>query len=161
MKRTIFIGQAMPRHKLHPHDWPSLNNWFYSIGLTNKDIEAWFYYSALVDYFPGSKNGSHLVPTPEEITKERPRLLKTIRDFDPEIVVPIGKLSLSCCLETKIGQLKDYIGQSYSVDPYRALGRPLTIIPLPHSSGASTWIHNPQHKLLLKKALRILKMNLS
>ncbi len=160
MKRTIFIGQAMPRFKNNPHDWPTLNNWLYSIGLTIDDIKTWFFYSALVDYFPGSKNGSHLVPTPKEIKKERPRLLKTIRDFNPQIVITIGKLSLSYCLETKIHQLKNYIGKSYFIDPYRALSRPLIVIPLPHPSGASIWHKRPENKKLLRKALKILKTNL-
>lgn len=55
MKRIMFIGQAMPRLKRDLHDWPSLNIWLYSIGLTNDKIKKYFFYSALVDYFPGAK----------------------------------------------------------------------------------------------------------
>lgn len=59
MRRVIFIGQAMPRVKRHPHDWPSLNKWLYSIGITDDQIKNNFCYSALVDYFPGSNGKSH------------------------------------------------------------------------------------------------------
>src|SRR6185369_4248184 len=139
MKKVIFVGQAMPKVKRTPHDWPSLNLWLSSIGVTQGEIEQNFLYTALVDYFPGSKNGSHLVPTEEEIKKERNRLAKTIRDFSPEVVVTIGKLSLSHCLNCEVKLLNEFIGKTFDVDPYGLVGKKLKIIPLAHPSGASTW----------------------
>lgn len=160
MKKTIFIGQAMPRFKKDPHDWPSLNKWLFDIGLTIEQLRKNTLYSALVDYFPGSKNGSHLVPTGQEIVNERKRLHKTIKRFDPEIVVPIGSLSISYCLDMKILPLKKHIGKTYFLDPYLALGENRLIIPLPHPSGASTWKHSKENKLLLKEALNLLKSSI-
>ncbi len=160
MKRVIFIGQAMPRYKSHLHDWPSLNSWLYSIGLSDGQIRENFFYSALIDYFPGSKKGSHRVPTDSEIKKERKRLSKTIKDFDPEIVVTIGKLSLSHCLRCEIGLLSEFIGKTYKTDPYGLFGKEVLIIPLPHPSGASTWHKKPENKKLLDKALKIVKNSL-
>ncbi len=78
MKRAIFIGQVMPRVKRHLHDWPSLNGWLYSIGVTDEQTRENFMYSSLIDYFPGSNGGSHLLTTGEWIEKERERLVKTI-----------------------------------------------------------------------------------
>ncbi len=101
MKKVIFVGQAMPRFKKDLHDWPSLNSWLYSIDITHNQIKKYFFYSALVDYFPGIKNGSHRVPTPEEIKQERFRLSKTLKDFDPDLVIPIGRLSIAYCLNKK------------------------------------------------------------
>lgn len=160
MKKVMFIGQAMPRVKRDPHDWPSLNLWLSSIRITRSEVEKHFLYSALIDYFPGSLNGSHLVPTKEEIEEEKERLHKMIKDFSPEIVVPIGKMSISYCLNEKAEKMHDFIGNTYNVDPYKALGKKLTVIPLPHPSGASTWRHNPENKVLLQKALHLLKNNL-
>jgi uracil-DNA glycosylase len=160
MKRVIFIGQAMPRSKKSLHDWPSLNSWLNSIGISDSQIKQNFYYSALVDYFPGSKNGSHRVPTEEEINRERKRLAKTIKDFDPEIIVTIGKLSLLHCLQTDVSLLKDFIGKTFQVDPYGLVGRKVVVIPLPHPSGASAWRHKPENKVLLGSALKLLKENL-
>lgn len=159
MKRVIFIGQAMPRFKRNPHDWPTLNAWLYTIGLTDDHIKENFLYSALVDYFPGSKNGSHLIPTKEEIRNERKRLKKTINDFSPEIVVSIGKLSLSYCLDEEVKLLNGYIGKSFVKKPYNLYSKEVLIIPLPHPSGASTWRHKPENKKLLLKALKLLKQN--
>ena len=160
MKKTIFIGQAMPRVKKHPHDWPSLNQWLYSMGLTDSLIRRNFLYSALVDYFPGAINGSHIVPSKDDIGKERDRLINTITSFNPEIVVPIGRLSISYCLNEKVKPLRDNIAQIYITNPYLAIKKELKVIPLPHPSGASTWSHKKENQKLLKKALRLLKKEL-
>lgn len=161
MRRVIFIGQAMPRNKEDLHDWKSLNLWLYSIGITDEQIKKYFYYTALVDYFPGAKNGSHLVPTGAQIEKERPRLKTTISGFDPQIIVTVGRHSLEHCLNIKVNLLSDFIGQSFKVNPYNLLTKEFLIIPLPHPSGASTWRHKPENKKLLLKALTLLKNSLS
>lgn len=160
MKRAVFVGQAMPRNKKDPHDWKSLNSWLYSINLTDNHIKQHFCYSALVDYFPGARNGSHRVPTPHEIKKEKQRLFKTITDFSPDIVVPIGKLSISCCLNRVVNKLEDFVGKKYSANPYQALNSEITVIPFPHPSGASTWRYRKENFILLQKALKLLKSEL-
>jgi uracil-DNA glycosylase len=160
MKRTIFIGQAMPRYKESPHDWKSLNLWLYSIGITDDHIKKYFYYSALVNYFPGIKGGSHKVPTKDEIAKDRKRLKKTVADFDPEVVVPVGRLSISYCLGTKFGTLSDVLGKVYTSDPYRFLNVEKLVIPLPHPSGASTWKYQKENQIILANSLKLLKNHL-
>ena len=160
MKRTLFIGQAMPRTKSNPHDWPTLNAWLYAIGLTDDLIRNNFLYSALVNYFPGAKNGTHLVPTKEEIANERERLKKTIIDFNPEIVVPIGRLSIAYCLNKKVEPLEKHVGKTYFVNPYELFDKEILIIPFPHPSGASTWRYSKQGKKLIPIVLNLLKVNL-
>jgi uracil-DNA glycosylase len=157
MKRTIFIGQAMPRVKRDPHDWPSLNAWLFSMGFTRELLEVNTLYSALVNYFPGAVNGSHLVPTRQEIEKERPRLAETIKGFSPELVVPVGALSISYCLRQKVQPLVSLIGKKYFTDPYGLYGREVSVVPLPHPSGASTWRHKKENKVLLVNSLQVLK----
>lgn len=160
MKRSIFIGQAMPRTKEDPHDWPSLNQWLYSISLTDDLIRENIFYSALVDYFPGVANGSHIVPSKENIANERQRLKRTINDFKPELVVPIGRLSISYCLRQKVRPLVCDVGKIYTTNPYGLYIKELTVVPLPHPSGASVWRHKQENKRLLRKALSLLKKEL-
>lgn len=160
MKKTIFVGQAMPKAKKHPHDWPSLNKWLYSIGLSDEHINKNFLYSALVDYFPGTIKGFHIVPTKNDILKERDRLIDTITSFNPEIVVPIGRLSISYCLNDRVNPLVNHIGQIYITDPYLAMKKELKVIPFPHPSGASIWSHKKENKILLRRALKLLKNEL-
>lgn len=157
MKKVIFVGQAMPRFKKDLHDWPSLNSWLYSINITHDQIQKYFFYSALVDYFPGAKNASHRVPTPEEIRKERRRLGKTLKDFNPDLVIPIGRLSIASCLNKKVEPLEVNIGKTFVINPYGLLNREVTVIPLPHPSGASTWHHKKENKKLLQISLSLLK----
>lgn len=150
----------MPRVKRDPHDWPSLNDWLHSLGISDRQIRKNFLYSALVNYFPGAQNGSHIIPSREEIIKDRNRLARTITDFHPDIVVPVGRLSIAYCLVRPIGPLEENIGLTYVVDPYGLLGRELLVIPLPHPSGASTWRRRPEGEKLLPQALQLLKDNL-
>lgn len=157
MKRVIFIGQAMPRFKKHPHDWPSLNQWLYSIGFTDELIRKNTLYSALVDYFPGAVDGSHIVPSKSEIAEERNKLKTTINGFNPEIIVPVGRLSIAHCLNQKVRPLVTNIGNVYKTNPYGLYTKKLLVIPLPHPSGASTWKHKKEHRVLLDKALNVLK----
>lgn len=157
MNKVIFIGQAMPRRKRDPHDWPSLNVWLRSIDLSIEEIRQNFCFSALVDYFPGSSGGGHLVPSAEEIKRQRSRLARTITDFGPGLVVPVGKLSISYCLDRKIDSLSNYVGKFFEADPYRLLGYSLPVIPLPHPSGASAWRHTSENKKLLQQALNIFR----
>ena len=153
----MFVGQALPRVKRDRHDWPTLNKLLNEIGVRENQIRKHFFYSALVNYFPGAQNGSHLVPTEEEITKERPRLKKQMNEFGPEVIVTVGKLSACKCLNTKVHLLADVIGKKFITDPYGLLGKQIVVVPLPHPSGASTWRHKAKNKQLLKKALSVLK----
>ncbi len=150
----------MPRYKENLHDWHSLNSWLHSINISDTHIKKYFFYSALVDYFPGAKNGSHRVPTKEEIAKESPRLKQLLLDFNPEIVVPVGKLSISLCLRMTFKNLSDVLGKAYSVDPYQFLKTEKIVIPLPHPSGASTWRYKKGNKILLQNVLKLLKSEL-
>ena len=150
----------MPRGKKDPHDWPSLNSWLYSIDIKREQIRENFFYSALVNYFPGSNGGSHRIPTKEEIEKDRDLLIETIKNFGPEIVVPVGRLSISYCLMQKVLPLKETVGKIFYKDPYLTLGSERIIIPFPHPSGASTWYNKKENKMLLLKSLKLLKSNL-
>jgi hypothetical protein len=40
------------------------------------------------------------------------------------------------------------------------LGREVATIPLPHPSGASTWVFKPKNKILLNQAVCLLKKEL-
>jgi uracil-DNA glycosylase len=162
MKSFAFVGQAMPKppYPDQPFGRTKLYLWFESIGISEEYITNYFHFSALVSYFPGSKNGSHIVPSEKDILAELP-LLKTFLDkTKPDVIVPIGKLAIGECLQQKIKSLEDIIGNKYFVDAFGLLGIPKTIIPLPHPSGASTWFYQDKNKKLLHKALLLLKSEL-
>lgn len=154
MKRILFVGQAPPRtDPSRPFGRTKLYSWLHSIGITDEFIYANCEFGALIDFFPGiSKSGGHLVPTPEQIQESRPRLRDLFNKFKPDLVVPIGKLSIENCLQVPAALLTDVIGQEFKVNPY-GLYREVPVIPLPHPSGASSWVYQPGNSELLTKAL--------
>ncbi len=178
MKKIAFIGQAPPLKVVElPFGKSALYKWLESEGFKyekQKDFElshnqegilslngqpvAEVKFGALISYFPGSnKNGGHLAPSQQEIVKERPSLISMLKAFAPDIVVPIGKLSIGECLDEQNIKLEDFIGKSFIANPYEALTKEIKIIPFPHPSGASTWIYQKGNSDLLKKALALLK----
>ena len=115
----------------------------------------------MVDYFPGYKNKSHRIPDEDEIKKEFERLSKTIKEFNPDLIVPIGRISIAHCLDKKSILLDKYIGNEYKAKAYNILDKDIIVIPLPHPSGASTWRYKEKNKVLLERALNRLKDSLS
>lgn len=159
MVKVAFIGQAPPKTEpIRPFGRSSLYKWFESVGITLELVDKYFTFGAVYDLFPGlNKNKGHAVPTPEQISEARPRLAKHLKEFDPEILVPIGKLSIEECFGKEKIKLEEYIGKEFLVDPYNCLGKKIKVIPFPHPSGASTWIYQKENRKLLDNALKLLQ----
>ena len=54
--------------------------------------------------------------------------------------------------------LDELVGKEH---PVTHAGGETVAIPLPHPSGASSWIHAPAHRLLLDRALDLIRLRLS
>jgi len=162
MKGFAFIGQAMPKppYPDRPFGRTKLYSWFESIGVSEEYIKKYFSFSAVVSYFPGSKHGSHIVPSDKEIAAERPVLKVFLNKVKPDVIIPVGKLAINECLQQKIISLEEVVGKEYFADPFGLMGIKKIIIPLPHPSGASTWFYQKNNKELLGKALLLLKSEL-
>jgi uracil-DNA glycosylase len=158
MKRVYFIGQAPPRtDPSRPFGRSKLYGWLESIGIGLDLVDSYFSFGALVGHFPGSKNGSHKLPTPAEIKDYLPEFKEKLLEVNPDIVIPVGKLSICYCLGREQIKLEEEIGKIYQIDPYAMLGRKITVIPFPHPSGASSWYYKEANKPKLAKALQLLK----
>jgi len=159
MKKVLIIGQAMPKppYPKQPFGRTKLYIWLSSINITQDIIDNSFEFGALVSYFPGSKNGSHLVPTKQMIKDDMPQLKRQCNTFKPDILIPVGKLAIQYALQIEKISLKDCIGRKYFRKPFGLYNSEISIIPLPHPSGASSWFYNEENKKLLNKALEVLK----
>ena len=161
MKKVFFLGQAPPRI---PADKPfgrtALYAWLAGVGIIEKHAK-YFSFGALIPTYPGSKNGSHLKPTAQQITDARPDLLADLEKHEIEILVPIGILAIREVLCNPTLTLEETIGAVFYTKPFGAFSREVTIIPFPHPSGASPWVHLGDHKILLQKALQELRVSLS
>ena len=67
------------------------------------------------------------------------------------MIIPVGRLAIESFLGAV--PLASVVGQEHQVD--HASGHAV-VIPLPHPSGASSWIHAPAHKILLERALELI-----
>lgn len=121
-----------------------LMRWFERARISREKV----YLSAIARCFPGkAKGGGDLVPSHGMIRNCRSHLTREMALLRPELVVPVGGLAIKELLG--IGRLADAVGEEirrYSV----------TYVPLPHPSGASTWLNRSENKARLDLALGLL-----
>jgi uracil-DNA glycosylase len=104
------------------------------------------------------------VPGPAERASCAPWLHAELRLIRPALIIPVGRLAIDALLGPL--PLDQVIGREHRVDAgimgadaWRASGRPDGVaVPLPHPSGASSWIHAPGHRELLDRALELISV---
>jgi uracil-DNA glycosylase len=173
MKRVLLIGQAPPQIDPEiPFARTKLYKWFSSIGLDYIPLKEGFHkheqegyfrkdgidiayvkFSSIITFFPGKSKGGDMAPTKEEILKDRPYLQNLIKVFNPDLIIPIGKLSIQECLSQESIKLENIIGNVFLTNPYNVFDSLIPVIPLPHPSGASTWIYVNNNANLVSLAL--------
>jgi uracil-DNA glycosylase len=135
----------------------TLFRWFERAGIDEDTARRRIYIAAVTRCFPGpspSGRGDRVPSTDEQqaCAKWLDAELDIIR---PKLLIPIGRLAMSRFLPNL--PLDQLIGRAHEVE-HRA-GRSI-VIPLPHPSGASSWIHQGNHPQLLDAALSLLRREL-
>lgn len=108
------------------------------------------YMAAVTRCYPGPNARGHgdRRPGPQEIANCRPYLAEALGLIKPAVLVLVGGLAI----EQFLGKvpLDRVIGQAISMGfgDFAA-----TLVPLPHPSGASTWLNAPAHQALLRQGL--------
>jgi len=152
-KRTglLLVGQAPGSTEVTtrlPFTGPAgkrLMGWFERAGLSREDV----YLSALCRCFPGkAKGGGDLAPSRTMMQNCRPHLLRELELLRPRVVAPVGGLAIKELLG--ITRLSEAVGETIRRDG-------IVYVPLPHPSGASTWLNAPENKKCLDRALAALK----
>jgi uracil-DNA glycosylase len=130
-----------------------LIEWLKEAGFSEKDIGTNVYMTALTKCFPGRLPGKSTdrAPSKRELGLCRPWLLQEIEIVSPKVIVLFGKMAIDLFIHPS-ASLSDRIGQSFEIGE---IGKTL-YIPLPHSSGASTWLNSEEHRALLKKAIDLI-----
>lgn len=122
-----------------------LEGWLASAGVGREEI----YLSALARCFPGkAKGGGDKVPSRAMISNCRPHLTREFGLLEPRLVVPVGGLAIKELLG--ITRLSEAVGETYERDG-------VVYVPLPHPSGASTWLNAPENKERLARSLNLLR----
>jgi uracil-DNA glycosylase len=155
--RLFVIGQA-PGHRSVAQDRPFsgpggriLQRWLEQAGFPPGYLHEHTYLSSLTRCDPGRnpRGGGDRRPSPQEIALCRPFLEAELRLVQPKVVLLVGTMAIEAFLvKTK---LEDVIGTC----TYRE-HEDMFFLPLPHPSGVSRWLNDPEHQKLLRQALSIL-----
>ena len=131
----------------------TLFSWLERAGLDEETAREQIYISAITRCFPGphpSGRGDR-VPTKEEQARCGDWLDAELRILRPRLLIPVGRLAIERFLPAL--PLSELIGTRRSV---AYAGGRSTVIPLPHPSGASSWVYQADNKKLLDKAIGLI-----
>jgi uracil-DNA glycosylase len=138
----------------HPFAWTAgraLFGWLARLGVDEATFRARVHMAAVVRCFPGREGGGDRVPSPEEVAACFPFVTAEVAILRPQLILPVGRLAIDRFLSCTT--LSEVIGRSFDG---QIGGHPLTVIPLPHPSGRSTWLFRPGHRERLDRALEMI-----
>jgi uracil-DNA glycosylase len=120
----------------------TLRRW---LELDEESFDRTFYCASVTRCYPGRTTGrGDRTPTPAERSLCAPWRVEELRLLSPELVLTVGGLAAHALLGVRT--LTECIGKSYLLGDAVA-------IPLPHPSGASSWLNDPGNRARLGKAL--------
>lgn len=131
----------------------TLFRWLERAGLDEDTAREKIYIAAVTRCYPGAHPSGRgdRVPTRDEQAKCGDWLEGELRIIQPSLLIPVGRLAIERFLPSL--PLNELIGTRQVVE--HSGGRSITI-PLPHPSGASSWIHEPGNRILLDKAINLI-----
>jgi uracil-DNA glycosylase len=132
----------------------TLFRWFEQAGIDEFTARRRIYIAAVTRCYPGpSPSGrGDRAPSIEEQQACSSWLDSELAIIRPKVIIPVGKLAIGRFFAEQ--PLDRIIGRSHVVD--RRL-----VIPLPHPSGASSWIHQGNHPALLAQAIRLIEQHVT
>ena len=131
----------------------TLFRWLERAGLDEPTARELLYISAITRCYPGPHPAGRgdRVPCPAERARCADWLDEELRIIRPEVVVPVGRLAIDRFFGPR--PLDEVVGSAHEVEHP---GGHAVAIPLPHPSGASSWIHQAGNRALLERALDLL-----
>lgn len=153
--RVMVVGQApAARRDEHPVPYSgasgkTLRRWIERAGFPPEALHERFYLTSLTKCFPGpSRSGKgDRAPSAAEITLCRPHLEGELALVRPEVILTLGRLAATRFVGNR--QLSQLVGSVFTF-------RDALVIPLPHPSGVSRWLNDPENQALLDRALAAL-----
>jgi len=139
----------------------TLFRWLGSVGIDEKTARSRLYIAAITRCYPGANEGGRgdRVPSATERANCSHWLSAELRIIRPSLIIPVGRLAIDAFLgpvplDGVIGKEHALTNDAQCTLAYDA--QRTVIIPLPHPSGASSWIHEPGHERLLRDALQLI-----
>ena len=131
----------------------TLFRWLARAGIDEDTARERIYISAVTRCYPGAHPSGRgdRVPSRLEQAGCADWLEHELRLIQPELLIPVGRLAIGKFLPPL--PLSELIGTKRTIE--HAGGSSL-VIPLPHPSGASSWIHQDGNQALVEKAIRLI-----
>jgi uracil-DNA glycosylase len=131
----------------------TLFRWLDQAGLDEATAREMIYIAAVTRCFPGAHPSGRgdRVPTRQEQSSCADWLDAELRIIRPKVLIPVGRLAIERFLPNL--PLSELVGTRRIV---QHVGGRSTVIPLPHPSGASSWIHEGNNKALVDKAIGLI-----
>lgn len=128
----------------------TLRRW---LGMDEEEFYATFYCAAVTRCYPGKAPGGRGDRTP---TREEQELCAVWREWElrllkPLLVVTVGGLAARLLLGVR--ELTPVVGERLEL-------RGLPAVPLPHPSGASGWLNDPDNRRRLERAVELVRQEL-
>ena len=135
----------------------TLFRWFERIGISEEMAREWLYIAAVTRCYPGPHPAGRgdRVPSREERERCSDWLDAELAILGPRLIIPVGRLAIERFLGA--APLASLVGERHEV---KHVGGTSEVVPLPHPSGASSWIHQPGNAELLDRALELLRERL-
>ncbi len=134
-----------------------LMRWFAQAGFAGEqDVRERVFMTSMTTCFPGRRrnNAGDRRPTAAEVALCTGWLDAYLELLRPALIICIGGLAHSRFLPGR--RLDSVVGSAWSTDGEvvaRIPARSPVLLPLPHPSGQSRWLNDPQHVRLLGAAL--------
>ena len=157
--RAMLVGQApgkteiVDRKPFAGRAGKTLFRWLDQAGIDEATARERIYIAAMTRCFPGpSPSGrGDRVPSPRERQLCSSWLEDELRIIRPPLLIPVGRLAIDRFLGPL--PLDRLVGRTHRIEH---AGGDSLVIPLPHPSGASSWIHERDNRALLDRALVLL-----
>jgi uracil-DNA glycosylase len=155
----MLVGQApgktevIDRRPFAGRAGKTMFRWFAEVGIEEAVARRRIYIAAITRCFPGpSRSGrGDRVPSPLEMANCSSWLDEEIALIKPPVIILVGRLAIQRFLGE--GPLDQYVGRVHEITSGTTTS---LAIPLPHPSGASSWIHGPGHMDLVRASLRLI-----
>jgi uracil-DNA glycosylase len=159
--KVMLVGQAPGQVETSPSErrafagraGKTMFRWLDRIGVDEATFRARVYIAAVTRCYPGPSPSGRGDRVPSRFEQEQcSRWLDAeLQIIRPRLIIPVGKLAMEKFLPSS--PLDRLIGKVHEADHAGGRSR---VIPLPHPSGASSWVNVPAHKLLLERALELI-----
>ncbi|MBN2538332.1 uracil-DNA glycosylase family protein [candidate division WOR-3 bacterium] len=154
----MLVGQAPGEREAalgRPFAGPAgrrLFEWLKRAGFEEEEFRSRCYVTAMMKCFPGKGGRGDLRPSRWQVENCAPFLEQEMEIVRPRVLIPVGGLAIGRFLGRR--PLAETIGRRFLVE---YAGRVITVVPLPHPSGASAWTNLAGNRRRLGRALRLLK----